>query len=210
MTLACVCGSGPERTRRVWSVTRRVRRRRQWFGRHPDEAQRALRVAARLHLLNTAHRQWHDVEGIDEVDMVASSGGAWKLWLESLSNVDKFLLSTWVAPCGLRRVGTVAGQVESRVASCAAEPSSARHLWAECSGTEAQRQELSREFEVPITWWSKQPRITSKSGWITTRAAATLQRRTALQVLACLMGMHVVKTGGAIHDQEDGCSCSPR
>ena len=53
-----------------------------------DEAQRALRVAARLHLLNTAHRQWHDVEGIDEVDMVASSGGAWKLWLESLSNVE--------------------------------------------------------------------------------------------------------------------------
>ena len=43
----------------------------------------------------------------------------------------------------------------------------------------------------------------SKSGWVTTRAAATLPRRTALQVMACQMGIHVVKVGSAIHDQED-------
>merc|ERR1712135_250524 len=37
----------------------------------------------------------HDVEGRDEVDMEASSGGTWKLWIKSLSNEDKSLLSTW-------------------------------------------------------------------------------------------------------------------
>ena len=69
--------------------------------------------------------------------------------------------------------------------------------------TEARWQELSRKFDVPKSRWSKQSRIISKSGWVTTRAAATLPRRTVLQVMACQMGIHVVKVGSAIHDQED-------
>ena len=107
-----------------------------------------------------------------------------------------------------RRHSCWSGPVQS-CKLCGGALPSARHLWAECRGTEAWRQELSRESEVPMSWWSKQPRITSKSRWITTRTVATLQRRTALQVVACQMGMHVVKTGRATHDQEEGRICAP-
>ena len=135
--------------------------------------------------------------------MEASSGGTWKLWIKSLSNEDTSILSTWRGGAvwtQTRRHSCWSGPVQSCKLFGGALPS-ARHLW--CSGTEARRQELRREFEVPSTWGSKQPRIT-------TRAAATLQRSSALQVMACQMCMHVVKVGGAIHDQEDGRSCAPR
>ena len=190
--MACVCGSGPKMIRECGVEEG------SGLGRHPMK--RNMPCVSRPDSTRCARPTGR---GTTWRELMRS---IWKRAAEERGNsglnpcptrTNRCRVRGKVALCGHRRVGTVAGQVQSTVASCAAEPFQVQDLWAECKGTEAQRQELSREFEVPMSWWSKQPRITSKSGWITTRAAATLQRRT-------------FKTGGAIHDQEDGRICAPR
>ena len=97
---ACVCGSGPEMTREIGVSPEGCADEGSCLGRHPMK-RNMLCVSRPDSLVGTRpNRQRHDVEGIDEVDMEASSGGAWKLWHKSLSDEDKSLAAVRrFAPC---------------------------------------------------------------------------------------------------------------
>jgi hypothetical protein len=69
---------------------------------------------------------------------------------------------------------------------------STRHLWAECPFFAWDRHQLEEAFRVPATWWSSQPRITAKSGWITTLADSDAERLPLLQIMACRLAVIVV------------------
>ena len=133
------------------------------------------------------------------------------VWTESFSNEDKSLLSTW-------RGGAV--WTQTKAAHLLVRPSpELQVVW---------RSPSKCKTLVGRVWWHEGSTAGTQSGirsanypvveaasyhqqvrWNTSRAA-TLQRRSALQVVACQMGMHVVKVSGAIHDQEDGRSCAPQ
>ena len=70
---------------------------------------------------------------------------------------------------------------------------SARHLWAECHKFKPKREALEAQFGMDSGWWQRQPRITSKSGWITFEAARSLHGRGKAMIAANSLGIEVVK-----------------
>ena len=61
----------------------------------------------------------------------------------------------------------------------------------ECPRFEPKRLNLQCECRILPTWWAHQPRMTSKSGWITLEAATCTDRRVALQIAACRVALAV-------------------
>jgi hypothetical protein len=55
------------------------------------------------------------------------------------------------------------------------------------------RLSLQQRYNVPPLWWSQQPRVTSKSGWVTYNAAPSLATRQQFAIAANLLGIAVCK-----------------
>ena len=163
------------------------------FWAHSDHAQHVVRVISRIRCLMLAQTSRLDSEGISDVDIDASSHASWINWLRSLSNHRTFLLNIW--RCGA--ISTPTRRQSSVPCSfCGFAFPSARHYWVECSRFDTTRQALTTEFNLPASFWTDQPRVTSKSGWITQRAADSLARRAQLQVASCRLALVVMETLG--------------
>ena len=79
---------------------------------------------------------------------------------------------------------------------------SLRHLWQDCPRWTTERTALALEFGVALRWWwADQPRVTSKSGWITFGAADTTKARAGLQIMTCRLGILVVRALHCYRDQ---------
>ena len=154
------------------------------FWAHSDHAQHVIRAISRIRCLMLAQPSRLDSEGISDVDIDASSHASWINWLRSLSNHRTFLLNIW--RCGA--ISTPTRRQSSVPCSfCGCAFPSARHYWVECPRFDTTRQALATEFNLPASFWTDQPRVTSKSGWITQRAADSLTRRCSAP--SCLLSL---------------------
>jgi hypothetical protein len=70
---------------------------------------------------------------------------------------------------------------------------SVRHWWADCPRFNAIRLNLQRRYGVPASVWAQQPRVTSKSGWLTYDAAPGLAQRQSYAIAANILGIAVCK-----------------
>ena len=176
-----------------------------------------MRICARALLLSTRGdrekknaRARHDDEGVDDIDLEASSSREWTEWKKKLSTESRRLLAIWrggaVSTPTRRAFGREAAASASPLTACpwcAAEMASARHLWAECRHFNAMRAQLQREHHMQASWWQNQPKITSKSGWITLSAARSPQKRASLQVAACRLGIRICEDLGQLRDEKE-------
>ena len=79
--------------------------------------------------------------------------------------------------------------------TCGAPRRSARHRFAECPEMAPLRDQLSARFHIPAPWWQAQPRVLSKSGWITSDAGDSHDVRVQRQIAACTLGIAAAKLG---------------
>ena len=161
------------------------------FGQH------LLRHIQRRSLLGAIPATRHDSEGKFDVDVAAQSCLKWTSWRDALSNHERQLLLYW--RCGAIRTPSRRHRYNEEQAKCPycnVDNASARHFFAECPRLRAARRTIQSAHNLPHDWFNQQPRITAKSGWITTRAADTKERRAELQVAACKMGIAIITTLG--------------
>ena len=188
----------PDDVSRISQATSKVRQGRLWFWPNVVDAEHAVRACCRIRLLNTSYKSRNDYEGMDRVDIDASSTKPWIDFVKGLNTEeDRRALSIWrggAIHTQTRRANRSPGDPPLLCVLCDEPNPSARHLWAECAGTQAQRAALSTKYRVPQSWWLNQPRVTSKSGWITLDAAPGPHRRGALQACSCEMGVQLVTT----------------
>lgn len=161
-----------------------------------EAAAHLIRQVCRARALSTVKLTRLDSEGTDQIDLEASSNKLWKNFLSELTPKRKALLDIYRAGAAFSVTRRLHGDEEEEAAWCEAcnmevRPS-LRHLWAECQTFTPAREQIERCYSVPHTWWGRQPRVTSKSGWITMQAAPTADRRAVLQVATCRLGMVIL------------------
>ena len=193
--LECSQTADPRLLAEITAVTRRSPLARRPPPRHIyaalAEGQHLLRVAARIQLLSTIKPTRLDSEGSTRIDLAAQSHAQWADWRKSL-NTDQ-IRHLNIFRGGATRTPT--RRVHHRITCCpfcGADLPSVRHFWVECPHFQPTRLALEAAYAIPPTWWACQPRVTSKSGWITIDAAPTLARRATLQVASCRLGMAIV------------------
>ena len=160
----------------------------------------------RIQLLHSVRRTRLDIEGIEDVDVEISAAAKWKRWRKNLSFDEDQKLRLYRGGCGPSE--TRRGAVRSRIAGnstsradydgfvcpwCGAPAASVRHMWAECPNFQDLREELQVLHNIPEAWWSAQPRVTAKSGWVTVGAHPDPRRRVTLQIAACHLGIQVLE-----------------
>jgi hypothetical protein len=174
----------------------RVRRlcgRRHIFWNDEEMVPHLLRQVCRARALAHASASRHDSEGVDQIDLEASSARAWSTFRDSLTLEDRIHLK--IFRCGAthsptRRWSTTRPDLTAACPSCGGpHRPSARHYVAECAALAGFRQELNDAYHIPPGWWARQPRATLKTGWITFPAHASAARRAELQVAVCRMGL---------------------
>jgi len=111
-------------------------------------------------------------EGISDVDLEVYSHPPWKRFVKKLTPTDKNILAIRVSEA----IWTPTRRFYQRPLKngehcscffCDEPHASAKHFFVNCSKFEKLRLQLQVQFIVPSSWWEKQPRCTSKSGWIT-------------------------------------------
>ena len=126
----------------------------------------------------------------------AQSDIRFKDWRDSLPAADKLLLRIWrggAIHTPTRRWYGRGDPQQMRCQYCDCQQASARHYWAECPYFESDPQRISAEYNVPRDWWQRQPRVTSKTGWITEGAHPSRLRWGILQVAVCRLGIAVTR-----------------
>ena len=175
---------------RVFKATQKVRGADPhsfWTGN--AAAEHALRIIARIRCLQSVKGTRNDSEGIDRVDLEASSHKRWTEWLKNLSAEQTKALDIF-------RSGAI--QTPTRLRSgaqcqwCGFAWPSARHYWQDCPHFATLRLAARRTYKLPPCFFLRQPRVTSKSGWITYAAGRTVERRAILQIAACEVGLAIV------------------
>jgi hypothetical protein len=150
----------------------------------------AARVAARIVASKVIVKTRNDADGADDIDIEVQSHPVWVGWRRDLKAEQQRQLTVW-------RQGAVWTPTRrwrnGACGWCGAEWASARHLWAECPHLAPQRRRIEEIAGLPPEWWNLQPRVTSKSGWITTVAANTVKQRAWCQVAACEMALVVAE-----------------
>jgi hypothetical protein len=163
-------------------------------------AQHALRMAARAMLLRSIKQTRADAEGWAEVDLYANVHPRLRKWEDQLTKQDATAFRIWRGGAAwtptrrwFRREDVPEDDARLGCPLCGAEGCSARHYFAECPALAHHRELIATKYRVPEGWWAAQPRITSKSGWVTLGAAATEARRVDLAIAAAEMGVVIVR-----------------
>ena len=155
-------------------------------------------------LLASIPRTRQDAEGVGDIDLEAQSHPKWVRWVKGLTGESRRLLSVWrggaIATPTRRWTGRGSPE-QTECQFCRFDRASARHWWAECPRFDEDRGRLQMEYRIPRDWWVRQPRCTAKSGWVTLGAAAAPERRAALQVAACVLGMRILEVCSLAHQQ---------
>ena len=141
-----------------------------------DSAAHTLRLQARALLLARLPPTRFDAEGAQRIDLQASSDPLWSKWRKDLSQSDTLLLTIWRAGASSTPTRRYRGPLVSKTGlplnvahcpHCGQKQASARHFWADCPHFAELRDQLQREYSIAPSWWGAQPRVTSKTGWIT-------------------------------------------
>jgi hypothetical protein len=173
---------------------------RRVFQANSEAGRHVLRTAARARLLGTVEASRADAEGIAEVDIEASTNTKVRKWVRTLNTDGQRAFTVWrggAAWTPSRRYWRPGRPLEEQDARawclCGDAVGSARHYFAECPFFDEERARISRQWRIPPAWWTSQPRVTAKSGWITYGAAATKERRVELAVATAQMGVAIVQ-----------------
>ena len=153
---------------RVFRVTKKIRSSpSRFFWTSDPGAAHAIRAIARIRCLQKVHMTRLDSEGVDQIDVDASSHPNWKDFEKSLDAEAKMHLEIFRAGAVKTRTRHQSGLV----CECCEHPwPSMRHLWQECPCFNNDRATLRQEFKLHPNFWFSQPRATSKIGWITYNA----------------------------------------
>ena len=99
-----------------------------------------------------------DSEGIDCLDLGASSHFIWVHWVRSLNGEDSALLNA--------RLAILLVAITSAAMSCAiALFASARHFFSDCPCFAPDRLALQERFNIRPDWWPLQTRVESCAGF---------------------------------------------
>lgn len=123
-----------------------------------------------------------------------SSQKPWTKWRNSLSHRHTTLLNVYrggAAGTPTRKANLTGSDI---CPFCKVDHASMRHLCACCPHFNSFRAELQHSFNLEHSWWLLQPRVTSKSGWITFVAGANTLERAQRQIAACLLGIQILET----------------
>jgi hypothetical protein len=156
----------------------------------------ALRCVCRLKVLADISPNRLDSEGFEQIDIEASSQKAWKTFARSLSCSDKSKLNVWRSGAVWTPTRRYHDGEAPRCVWCDYQWPSARHFIVECRRFKDDRKKISEDFAIPAGWWGKQPRVTTKSGWITTKAATTVGKRATLQVAVAIFANKMLEEEG--------------
>jgi hypothetical protein len=162
-----------------------VQERRRFRAADDEPTSHLLRQFARIVLLKGIRRTRLDHEGCERIDVEAQSAKPWTEWRRRLSPSRARWVHLWRA-AGVARSPTRRHHDDAEAATCplCGVFASMRHLWAECPMYADARRRIGRKHQIPEAWWARQPRVTSKSGWITTDGGPTTWVRAQRQVAA--------------------------
>jgi hypothetical protein len=163
----------------------------------------ALRCVCRLKVLANISPNRLDSEEFEKIDIEASSQKVWKTYVKSLSFSDKSKLNIWRSGAIWTPTRRYHDGEAPRCIWCDAQWPSARHFIVECRRFQADRAAINTEFGIPAVWWGKQPRVTTKSGWITLKGGATVVRRATLQVAVAKLASKVIEEIGSEKKADD-------
>lgn len=157
-----------------------------------------LRQAARLQVLSSIPASRLDREGLEHLDLEASSHLVWTRWLNTLSHDQLALLNIFRSGAiwTPTRRHAFRNSLFTACPFCTEVRCSARHLFSECPRFEGDRLSLQRLWGVAPAFWGSQPRITAKSGWITLLASRDPGKRAAMQIAACALGIQMTACFG--------------
>ena len=161
-----------------------------------------LHVTARVRALSRIKPTRADSEEADDVDVEAQSHPAFTAWSRSLQGQEAAFLRVFrggAIKTPTRRYWQ-RGAPAQLACRCGHATASARHYFSECPLFADLRRQLGREYSIPPAWWASQPRITSKSGWITCSAGSNVVIRAQRQVAACRLGIEIAKIGDHVVD----------
>ena len=155
----------------------------------------ALRIRARKLLLLLVKPRF-DSEGISDVDLEIFSHPLWKRFVKNLTPTDKNILTIWLSGAIWTPTRRFYQREPKNGQHCSCffceEPhASAKHFFVNCPKFEKLRLQLQVQFNVPSSWWEKQPRCTSKSGWITFDSCSDLDSRVSHAIAANTLGIHI-------------------
>ena len=170
----------------------------------------ALRSCARRACLREVPTSCWDSEGVDKVDLEASSHCSWSSRRRSLAPEQQTLLAIYRA-CAVstptRRVGM---GLSTACPACHGVDASMRHFMIHWPAFDDFRSQLQREFNIHPGWWRLRPRITAKRGWLCTSAARTPDKRARLQMAVARLTIEFMHATRAFHPTrgEDSPACS--
>lgn len=176
---------------RVLRVSAEVRGQEEVFWTADPAAKHAIRAIARIRCLQSVRTSRHDSEGVHEVDIEASSHRSWKAWVRSLSYDEEKLLRIFRS--GATRTPTRRHREETFCPFCQALWPSLRHFWQDCPRFQERREFIQADHGLAANFWAEQPRVTSKSGWITHGASRLIGGRVGMQIAACQLGISILE-----------------
>ena len=182
----------PDGDPRIWRLTDELRGTATFFWSASDAAKHAIRCISRLRLLNEIPRTRQDSPGCGLICLEVQSHRVWTDWLKSLSPDERWHVDLW-------RSGGTATETRrgtNKHCECGHAFPSTRHLFEDCPTYAAYRATLSTAHKLPPNFWTNRWRVTSKTGWITTDAARSLDRRANMQVAACRLALHILLKRG--------------
>ena len=185
---------------------------------HSGAGRHLCRLAARCKVLSRLSIKRHDAPGYDTIDIEASSHPIWSRWVKGLDSKRAAALLTrrYGLVITATRIAHMCPHLDAPLSCpyCDHGIGDARHLFVECRHFDAARARAATvaidlaapdndvdggmDFDLDPLWWSRQPRCTAKSGWITFASAPLPRERAAAQVAAGIVGIEIVQAGWAL------------
>jgi hypothetical protein len=156
-------------------------------------AEHTCRVAARVQPRRRIRQSRLDSEGSVAIDIAVRSHPIWTKWRKQLNLNDSSLLSIYRG-CAIG-IATHRHNYtsDSNGHLCGQAWGSARLLRAKCFQLAQDHAAIGTEHKLPRSLWTTEPRVTSKSGWITRTAGSPVARQATVQAAACEPGIECIR-----------------
>ena len=157
-------------------------------------AMHIIRIAARMQCLQWISNKRHDAEGQHEIDVDANSNLEFTKWHNGLSQKQRSLVNVY--RCGACKSPTRIANYTGHSACCFCDyngHANMRHLVVDCPHFYGTRAGVLRQHKLTYDWLSRQPRVSTKRGWVTLNAAPTKKQRASAQVALCKLGLSIAE-----------------
>ena len=174
------------------------------FDASDSRGQHLVRCIARIRLLQhtvRSDRRRMDEEGITDIDVEARSTREWKAFVASIGVEARTSLQVirggaiWTPTRRYSQFGRDSRRRSGDTSCpwCEHPYASAHHFFTTCPHFEEYRQDLQEAHDIPPEWWARQPRVTTKTAWVTTQASDDPRRRAEMGVAAARLLLQVTR-----------------